>query len=48
MLIFFFILFMIDLYKDKHVRALVRNIFFKKILLRDYWQDYCQISQEYS
>ena len=46
----FIILFMIDLYKDNHVRAFV-NFFFKKkkkLLLRNYWLDFYQISRECS
>ena len=47
MLISFIILFFIDLYKDNHVRASI-NLFFKKLLLRNYWLDFYQISQECS
>ena len=43
----FIILFLIDLYKDNHVRAFV-NFFFKKLLLRNYGLDFYQISQECS
>ena len=41
---------MIDLYKDNRVRAYMCafvNFFFKK-LLRNYWLDFYQISQESS
>ena len=41
----FIILFVIDLYKDNHVHAFV-NFFFEKLLLRNYWLDFYQISQE--
>ena len=47
LLLSFIILFMIDLYKDNHVRACVCafvNFFFKKLLLRNYWLDFYQIS----
>ena len=52
MQISFIILFMTDLYKDNHVRAFLRacmcafvNFFFKKkLLLRNYWLDFYQIS----
>ena len=47
MQISFIILFMIDLYEDNHVCAFV-NFFFEKILLRNYWLDFYQISQECS
>ena len=46
MQISFIILFMIDLYKDNHVCVFV-NFFFEK-LLRNYWLDFYQISQECS
>ena len=42
----FIILFIVDLYKDNHMRVFV-NFFFKK-LLRNYWLDFYQIWQEYS
>ena len=38
----FIILFMMDLYKDIHVRAFV-NFFFEKRLPRSYWLDLYQI-----
>ena len=41
------ILYMIDLYKDNRVRAFV-NFLFEKLLLRNYWLDFYQISQECS
>ena len=51
MQISFIILFMIDLYKDNHVRAYVRacvcallTFSLKKLLLRNYWLDFYQIS----
>ena len=47
MQISFIILFMIDLYKDNHVRACVCafvNFFFEELLLRNYWLDFYQIS----
>ena len=47
MQISFIIQFMIDLYKDNHVRVFV-NFFFEKLLLRNYWLDFYQISQECS
>ena len=46
MQISFIIVFMIDLYKDNRLRAFV-NFFFEK-LLKNYWLDFYQISQEYS
>ena len=45
MQISFIILFMIDLYKDNHVRVFV-NFFFEKLLLRNHLLDFYQISQE--
>ena len=47
MQISFIILFIIDLDKDNHVHVFV-NFFFKKLLLRNYWLDFKQISQECS
>ena len=47
MQISFIILFMIDLYKDNRVRAFL-NLFFEKLLLRNYWLNFYQISQECS
>ena len=47
MQISFIILFMIDLYEDNHVRAFA-NFFCKKLLIRNYWLDFYQISQECS
>ena len=46
MRISFIILFMLDLYKDNHVHAFVN--FLKKLLLRNNWLDFYQISQECS
>ena len=40
---------MIDLYKDNHVPVCVFvSFFFKKLLHRNYWLDFYQISQECS
>ena len=50
MQISFIILFMIDLYKDNHVRACMHacvhllTFSLKKLLLRNYYQDFYQIS----
>ena len=52
MQISFIILLMIDLYKDNHVCACVRacvcvqllTFYLKKLLLRNYWLDFYQIS----
>ena len=47
MQISFIIVFMIDLYKDNHVRVCVCafvNFFFKKEIVRNYWLDFYQIS----
>ena len=46
MQISFIILFMIDLFKDNHMHVFV-NFFFEKLLLRNYWLDFYQISQEF-
>ena len=51
MRISFIILFMIDLYKDNHVRACMHafvNFFFKKLFFRNYQLDFYQISHECS
>ena len=42
----FFYYFIYDkIYTDKHLHAFV-NFFFKKLLLRNYWLDFYQISLE--